>query len=143
MFVGCLSLLRWKCRYMEKSLSYFTLASSYESGNRQRENINLGKSSRNSWVFGCLGSSGLCYKCTSDSPAEGCSVPSFTSSHPHGEGHAVNCSAEHPMASGKSIPDLPHSLGSAAQYQILKAWPQGFCKRFSQARMKISCIQFF
>lgn len=37
MLVGCLSSLWLNWRYMEKSLSYSTLASPWESGNRQRE----------------------------------------------------------------------------------------------------------
>lgn len=56
---------------MEKSLSYSTLASPCESGNRERENINLGKTSKSGWGFGSLGSSALCYKGTPGAPSRG------------------------------------------------------------------------
>ena len=118
MSIGCLSSLQWNWRYMEKSLLYFTLAFLCESGNSQEENINLGKISKNGWVFGCLGSSGLCDKCTPGvpgtrllSPMKGCCLSSSMRSGAHWQSLiAVKLSVQHLLC--KFIPRLLCSLGS-------------------------------
>ena len=76
---------------MEKSVSYSTLASPCESGNRQRENINLGKTSKSSWGFGSLGSSALCYKGTPGAPSGGQGCPGLWSYLPTKTGYAHLC----------------------------------------------------
>lgn len=91
MFVGCLSSLWLNWRYMRKSLSYSTLASPCESGNRQRENTNLGKTSKSSWSFGSLGSSAFCYKGTLGAPSRGQDCPGFWTYLPTRTGCAHLC----------------------------------------------------
>lgn len=91
MFVGCLSSLWLNWRYMTKSLSYSTLASPCESGNRQRENTNLGKTSKSSWSFGSLGSSAFCYKGTLGAPSRGQGCPGLWTYLPTRTGCAHLC----------------------------------------------------